>query len=56
MLKLGNIEIQLFILPPQAGQNLFSNAALGEYFRSFVAYGTISFALIMNIKGEKQKV
>jgi simple sugar transport system permease protein len=45
----------LFIVSPQAGQNLFSNAALGEYFRSFVAYGTIAFALIMNIKGEKQK-
>lgn len=46
----------LFIVSPQAGQNVFSNAALGEYFRSFVAYGTIAFALIMNIKGEKQKM
>lgn len=42
----------LFIVSPQAGQNLFNNAALGEYFRSFVAYGTIAFALIMNIKNE----
>lgn len=40
----------LFIVSPQAGQNLFNNAALGEYFRSFVAYGTIAFALIMNMK------
>ncbi len=39
----------LFIVSPQAGQNLFSNAALGEYFRTFVAYGTIAFALMMNI-------
>lgn len=38
----------LFIVSPQAGQNLFDNAALGEYFRTFVAYGTIAFALIMN--------
>ena len=42
----------LFIVSPQAGQNLFSNAALGEYFRSFVAYGTIAVALIINIKNE----
>lgn len=42
----------LFIVSPQAGQNLFQNAALGEYFRSFVAYGTIAFALIINIKNE----
>lgn len=40
----------LFIVSPQAGQNIFSNAALGEYFRSFVAYGTIAFALMMNIR------
>lgn len=42
----------LFIVSPQAGQNLFHNAALGEYFRSFVAYGTIAFALIINVKRE----
>lgn len=44
----------LFIVSPQAGQNLFHNAALGEYFRSFVAYGTIAFALMMNIKHENK--
>lgn len=38
----------LFIVSPQAGQNIFSNPALGEYFRSFAAYGTIAFALMMN--------
>lgn len=38
----------LFIVSPQAGQNVFGNPALGEYFRSFVAYGTIAFALILN--------
>ncbi len=38
----------LFIVSPQAGQRVFDNPALGEYFRSFVAYGTIAFALLMN--------
>lgn len=40
----------LFIVSPQAGQNVFGNPALGEYFRSFVAYGTIAFALMMSSK------
>lgn len=44
----------LFIVSPQAGQNLFHNAALGEYFRSFVAYGTIAFALIISIRNESK--
>jgi len=48
----------LFIVSPQAGQNLLGNAALGEYFRSFVAYGTIALALVFNetsqnIRGNK---
>lgn len=46
----------LFIVSPQAGQNLFSNAALGEYFRSFVAYGTIAFALIINVRIENKPI
>ena len=37
----------LFIVSPQAGQNLFANAALGEYFRTFVAYGTVACALLL---------
>ena len=48
----------LFIVSPQAGQNIFGNAALGEYFRSFVAYGTIAVALIFNMRdtaGKKRK-
>lgn len=40
----------LFIVSPQAGQNIFANAALGEYFRTFVAYGTIAFALVMSTR------
>ena len=44
----------LFIVSPQAGQNLFNNAALGEYFRSFIAYGTIAAALIINVRNENK--
>ncbi len=40
----------LFIVSPQAGQNILANAALGEYFRTFVAYGTIALALIVNTR------
>jgi len=43
----------LFIISPQAGQNMFNNPALGEYFRSFIAYGTIAFAIILNTKNKK---
>ncbi len=45
----------LFIVSPQAGQNIFGNPALGEYFRSFVAYGTIAFALILNARNQEAK-
>lgn len=45
----------LFIVSPQAGQNALGNAALGEYLRSFVAYGTIAIALIANISRESHR-
>lgn len=45
----------LFILSPLAGQSTFSSVALGEYFRSFIVYGVIAFALIMNIRTENKK-
>jgi simple sugar transport system permease protein len=45
----------LYIVTPQAGQNIFSNAVLGEYFRSFIAYGSIAIALIINIRHEREK-
>lgn len=45
----------LFIVSPQAGQNLFGNAALGEYFRSFVAYGTIAVALMLSLKRKNDR-
>jgi len=43
----------LFIVSPQAGQNVFGNPALGEYFRSFVAYGTIAVALVLNYRNRQ---
>lgn len=45
----------LFVLSPLAGQNAFNNVSLGEYFRTFVTYGTIAFALVMNIHIEHKK-
>ncbi|MGN0332943.1 MAG: hypothetical protein ACI4D9_07980 [Lachnospiraceae bacterium] len=45
----------LFILSPLAGRNAFSNASLGEYFRSFVAYGIIAFALVVNLRLEQKR-
>ena len=45
----------LFIVSPLAGKALFENGAIGEYFRSFIAYSTIIYSLIMNIQNEKNK-
>ena len=45
----------LFVTSPMAGQNLFNNPAVGEYFRSFIAYGVIVIAIIINLKNEKAK-
>jgi simple sugar transport system permease protein len=45
----------LFITSPMAGQNLFNNPSVGEYFRSFLAYGIIVIAIIMNLKNEKDR-
>jgi simple sugar transport system permease protein len=45
----------LFVLSPQAGQNFTGSAVIGEYFRSFVMYGTICIALaITNRKTSRQ--
>ncbi len=35
----------LFIVSPKAGQNLFGDAQIGEFFRAFVAYGVIGVSL-----------
>lgn len=45
----------IFILSPLAGMNSFNNVALGEYFRSFIVYGVIALALILNIRLEENK-
>lgn len=43
----------LFVVSPLAGQNLFSNPSVGEYFRSFLAYGVIVIALAVNLKAKE---
>lgn len=45
----------LFITSPMAGQNLFNNPSVGEYFRSFLAYGVIVIAIILNIRNENAR-
>lgn len=45
----------LFVLSPLAGKNVFDNESLGEYFRSFVSYGIIAFALVVNLGLERRK-
>jgi simple sugar transport system permease protein len=37
----------MFLLSPLAGQELTGSPAIGEYFRSFVTYGTICVALVL---------
>ncbi len=38
----------LFVVSPMAGQNAFENSAIGEYCRSFIAYGVIALAIVIN--------
>ncbi|MDI9460665.1 MAG: ABC transporter permease subunit [Saccharofermentanales bacterium] len=38
----------LFIIAPQAGNQLFGDAQVGEYFRVFVSYGVIALSLAMH--------
>lgn len=45
----------LFVLSPLAGQNFFTNVALGEYFRTFIMYGVIAFSLVVNIKIDNKR-
>lgn len=45
---LGTILFHLmFIVSPQAGKNLMGDAQIGEFFRVFIVYGVIGFALIL---------
>jgi simple sugar transport system permease protein len=38
----------LFVVSPLAGQRLFGVSQVGEYFRSFLAYGVIAVALALH--------
>jgi simple sugar transport system permease protein len=38
----------LFIVSPNAGKNLFGDAQLGEFFRTFIAYGVIAMSLLLH--------
>ena len=35
----------MFILSPEIGKAVFGQAALGEYFRTFMVYGVIGLSL-----------
>ncbi|MCL2010630.1 MAG: ABC transporter permease [Synergistaceae bacterium] len=39
----------MFIMSPEIGQSLFGQAVLGEYFRTFLAYGVIGVALGLHV-------
>lgn len=45
----------LFIVAPNAGKNLFGDAAIGEYFRVFISYGVIALALVMHAWSGRQR-
>ena len=45
----------LFVLAPQAGNNLFGDPTYGEYFRVFVAYAVIVIALVMHAMREAKE-
>lgn len=38
----------LFIVSPNAGKNLFGDPQIGEFFRSFIAYGVIALSLVLH--------
>lgn len=38
----------LFTVSPAAGKNIFGDAQIGEYFRSFIAYGVIAMSLLLH--------
>jgi len=38
----------LYVAAPIAGRNLFGNAVVGEYFRTFVSYGIIAVSLALH--------
>jgi len=45
----------MFIMSPEIGLTLFGNALLGEYFRTFMAYGVIGLALGLHVWRSNKK-
>ena len=46
----------LFIVAPAAGNTLFGDAGIGEYFRVFISYGVIAAALVLHgLRSAKSK-
>ena len=45
----------MFIMSPEIGQAVFGQALLGEYFRTFMVYGVIGFALGLYVWKENRK-
>ena len=38
----------MYIVVPRAGQNVFGDGNIGEYFRQFIGYGVIALSLIIH--------
>lgn len=45
----------LFIVSPQAGNNLFGDAQIGEFFRVFISYGVIGLSLVLHSMQKRHK-
>lgn len=45
----------LFIISPMAGQKLFGEPQVGEYFRAFIAYGVIGLSLGLHAWQQQQR-
>lgn len=45
----------MYIVIPKAGQNLFGDANIGEYFRQFIGYGVIAFSLVIHAWRKRRK-
>ena len=45
----------LFIVSPQAGNNMFGDAQIGEFFRVFIAYGVIGVSLVLHAMQKHNK-
>ena len=46
----------LFIVAPAAGNTLFGDAGIGEYFRVFISYGVIALSLVLHgLRSMKEK-